>query len=100
MTEEVTQYQEPSEDVLELERKIELLTQARINLRVSPVIFDRLMRQAEFNRVTIEEHCTKIIEDSLNTLVGKATIGSPSAFGDSPTVGRKITAPMNTVTRA
>jgi hypothetical protein len=100
MPEEIVEFTEPSEELLELEKKIELLTQARINLRVTPTVFDRLQKQAEFNSITIEEHCSHILEESLKHQVGKATINAPSNIGG--TVQAKVVAPssVSTVTRA
>ena len=102
MTEEITEEEVVSQEEqerLELERKIELLEQARINLRVTPHLFNRLQRQAEFMGVTIEAHCTKILEDSLNQMIGKPVISSPSKFGTTPASEKKITAPTYQVTR-
>jgi hypothetical protein len=100
MTDTVVEYVEPSEEVLELEKKIELLTQARINLRVSPVTFDRLLKQAEFHNITIEQHCATILEESLKSQVGKAIITGPSTIGK--TAQAKVVGPsfVPTVTRA
>ena len=100
MTEEIDSTREETEEErLELQRKIELLEQARINLRVTPFVFDRLQRQAEFLGLTIEEHCTKILEDSLTQMIGKPVISSPSKFGTTPASEKKITAPTYQVTR-
>jgi hypothetical protein len=89
---------ETEESIEELEKKIQLLELSRINLRVAPVVFDRLNRQAEFKGITIEEHCEQILVDSLNVAVGKPTIAAPS-FGAA--VGRKVGAPQGgLVTRA
>ena len=98
ITEEEVVSQEEQER-LELERKIALLEQARINLRVTPHLFDRLQRQAEFMGVTIEEHCTKILEDSLNQMIGKPVIKAPSKFSNQPTLEKKITGPTYSTTR-
>ena len=97
MTDTVVEYVETSEEVLELEKKIELLTQARINLRVTPVIFDRLQKQAEFLDLTIEEHCINILQESLKTQIGKATITAPSNIGG--VVQERVVGPRGLVTR-
>ena len=100
MPETNVEYTEPTEDVLELQRKIELLEQARINLRVSPNVFDRLLKQAEFYGVEIEEHCVNILEESLKALIGKPHINAPSQVGGaSEFVAKKITAPTYSVNR-
>ena len=84
----------------ELEKRIEFLEKARINLRVTPVMFDRLLKQAEFYGIEIEEHCTNILAESLQQQIGKATITAPSVIGQ--TVQKKVMGPSNvsTVTRA
>jgi hypothetical protein len=84
----------------ELEKRIEFLEKARINLRVTPVMFDRLLKQAEFHGLEIEEHCTNILADSLQQQIGKATITGPSVIGQ--TVQKKVMGPsdISTVTRA
>lgn len=84
----------------ELEEKIQLLELSRINLRVTPVVFDRLNRCAEVQGQTIEEHCTEILVNSLNTQIGKPTINAPSVIGGTPQ--KKIMGPsgVSTVTRA
>ena len=97
MTDTVVEYVETSEEVLELEKKIELLTQARINLRVTPVIFDRLQKQAEFLNLTIEEHCSNILQESLKTQIGKATITGPSTIGG--VVQERVVGPRGLTTR-
>lgn len=85
---------------LELEKKIELLEMSRINLRVTPVTFDRLNKQAEFHGLSIEEHCINILMESLHQQIGKATITAPSVM--TGTVQKKVLGPssVSTVTRA
>jgi hypothetical protein len=86
------------QELEELQKKIELLEMSRINLRVAPSVFDRLLSAAEFSGLTIEEYATNILLDSLNTTVGKATITAPSWL--SGTNQKKVTAPQgNLVTR-
>jgi len=84
----------------ELEQRIELLEMSRINLRVTPNLFDRLLKQAEFHGIEIEEHCVNILQESLSTQIGKATITAPSNIGG--TVQKKVMGPsvVPTVTRA
>jgi hypothetical protein len=87
------------QELEELQKKIELLEMSRLNLRISPNIFDRLLSAAEFSGLTIEEYATNILVDSLNTVIGKATITAPSWL--SGTNQKKVTAPQgNLVTRA
>ena len=83
----------------ELEEKIALLELSRINLRVTPAIFDTLNRQAEFHGLTIEEHCTNILLESLDKKVGAAFISTPSHLSGTET--KKIMGPSitSTVTR-
>ena len=99
MAEITAEYTEPSEEVLELEKKLELLSQARINLRVAPPVFDKLDRQANFHGITIEEHCTNILIDSLNQRIGAPHITGPSKLND--TIQPKIVGPseVSSVTR-
>jgi hypothetical protein len=100
MTEEIDLTREETEEErLELERKIALLEQARINLRVTPHLFDRLNKQAEFMGVSVEQHAVKILEDSLNQMIGKPVINAPSKFSNQPTLEKKITAPTFSTTR-
>ena len=85
---------------IELEKKIELLEMSRINLRVTPVMFDRLNNQAEFHGISVEEHCCNILAESLQQHVGKPTINSPNVVGGM--VQKKVMGPSanSTVTRA
>ena len=91
--EQVQELNTPSaeDEKAELEKRIELLEMSRINLRVTPVIFDRLLKQAEFFGVSVEEHCVTILEDSLVQQIGKATINAPSVIGQ--TVQKKVMGP-------
>jgi hypothetical protein len=100
MAEIAAEYTEPNEEVQELEKKLELLTQARINLRVPPPVFDKLDRQATFHNISIEEHCTNILIDSLNQRIGAPHISGPSKLND--TIQPKIVGPseVSSVTRA
>jgi hypothetical protein len=87
------------EDIQELQRKIELLELSRLNLRLQPSTFDRLLSAAEFSGLTIEEYATNILVESLNTLVGKPTISGPSYLSGTPQ--GKVLGPVgNLVTRA
>jgi predicted HicB family RNase H-like nuclease len=97
--EELQEVTPEEEERLELERKIALLEQARINLRVTPTLFNRLNNQAEFMGLSIEDHCAKILEDSLNQLIGKPVISAPSKFSNQPTLEKKISGPSYSVSR-
>ena len=99
MSEETVEFSEPTPEQIELEQRIELLELSRINLKVSPTLFNRLNNQAEFMGVSIEDHCTKILEDSLNQLIGKPVITAPSKFSNQPTLEKKITGPSFSVSR-
>jgi hypothetical protein len=88
---------QPDEELEELQKKIELLEMSRINLRVTPNVFDRLNKLAEFKGLSVENFCVEVLTDSLNVNVGKPTIVAPS-FGTS--VPKKVTAPMGSVQRA
>jgi hypothetical protein len=90
---------ENEESIEELEQRIALLEQARINLRVSPVLFDRLDKQATFKGLTIEDHCAQVLEESVNTLIGRPTINAPSKFNGKAATERKITGPTYQVSR-
>lgn len=91
--EQVQELNTPSaeDEKAELEKRIELLEMSRINLRVTPVVFDRLLKQAEFFGVSVEEHCVTILEESLAQQIGKATITAPSVIGQ--TVQKKVMGP-------
>ena len=92
--EQMEELQAPSEEdqeKAELEKRIELLEMSRLNLRVTPVVFDRLLKQAEFFGVSVEEHCVTILEESLVQQIGKATITAPSVIGQ--TVQKKVMGP-------
>ena len=91
MPEEEVTLTDLKEEQIELEKKIELLELSRINLRVSPVTYDRLYRQAEFSNITIEEHCVNILAQYLQQQIGKATINCPSTLSGKEVV--KITGP-------
>ena len=99
MPEETVEFSEPTPEQIELEQRIELLELSRINLKVSPTLFNRLNNQAEFMGLSIEDHCTKILEDSLNQMIGKPVITAPSKFSNQPTLEKKITGPSYSVSR-
>ena len=92
----VTETKEDPE-VKELEQKIQELQLSRINLRVSPAMFDSLNRVAELKDKTIEQHCEQILRDSLEVNVGKALISGPSTLSGHKTTSVK--GPTYSVTR-
>jgi hypothetical protein len=74
-----TPTQTPEEQELkELETRIQFLEQERINLRVAPVIFDKLLRCAELAGLSIEDYAVGVLVSNLETAIGKPTISSPS----------------------
>lgn len=66
------------QELKEIEERIEFLEKERINLRVAPFVFDRLLKQADFYGVSIEDHCVSILLESLDENVGKPSITGPS----------------------
>ena len=82
---------EPDAEVVEMEQKIDLLENARIVIRVSPPVFDRLNREAEFHDTNIESWCHQILQEHLSQLAGKPFISGPSRVSGVSAV--KITGP-------
>lgn len=76
----------------ELEAKIARLDLSRINLKVSPGIYDRLEKQAEFHKRSIEDHCIQVLVNQLETKIGQTFISSPSMLSNQQ-VTEKISAP-------
>lgn len=66
------------QELKELETRIQFLEQERINLRVPPVIFDKLLKCAELAGLTIEDYAVGVLVSNLETAIGKPTISSPS----------------------
>ena len=97
MPEEQVTLTDLKEEQIELEQRIDLLESSRINIRVCPVIFGRLQQQAEFLGLTIEEHCSNILQESLKTQIGKATITGPSTIGG--VVQERVVGPRGLTTR-
>lgn len=81
-----------------VEDKIFTLENSRIILNVSPALFDKLSFQAEFHKLSIEEHCEQVLRNSLEKGVGAAMISAPSQMSGSTDV-KKITGPTFSVTR-
>lgn len=76
---------EPNAEVQEIEQKIDLLSQERINLSVTREVYGKLEQQATFYGRTIEEHCLQVLGDHLQVLIGKPHIGGPSILSGNKT---------------
>lgn len=72
----------------QIEEQIQQLSNTQITINVSPAILDRLLRKATFVGLTLEEHVTGIVCNSL-----EGDIGSPVITGPSSAKSRKITGP-------
>lgn len=90
----------PEQSEEDIERMIDMLENSRLNLRLPNNVFDALLRQAEFKKMTVEDYATSILKDSLETKVGAAWITTPSKFGNTPATTQKIGAPTYSVTRS
>ena len=82
---------QPDPEVQEIEQKIDLLSQERINLSVTREVYGKLEKQATFYGRTIEEHCLQVLGDHLQILIGKPHIGGPKTLSGQPTA--KVTGP-------
>ena len=67
------------------------LDEAVVPLRMPHTIFNKLLKAAEFNGLTLEKYCMYRLVQTLETKVGGATIDAPSAFSGAET--QKITGP-------
>ena len=74
------------------------LENSRTILNISPALFDKLNFQAEFHKISVEEHCEKVLRQSLELGVGSAMISSPSQMSGQEDL-KKITGPTFSVTR-
>jgi hypothetical protein len=81
-----------------LEDKIFTLENSRIILNVSPALFEKLNFQAEFHKISFEEHCENVLRQSLEKGVGSAMISAPSQMSGQDDI-KKITGPTFSVTR-
>ena len=69
------------------------LDEARINLRLTNQLFDRLVKAAQFNKFpSVEDYCIYILTQSLQTKIGAANIDAPSY--QNGIEARKISGPM------
>jgi asparagine synthetase A len=75
------------------EEKLAQLELSRINLRVTPAIFDRLLKIAELKGQTIEEYSEQVLRDSLQGTIGTPIIGGPSRLNGENSV--RVTGPSN-----
>ena len=97
--EEVSLPSEEDKELQELEARIDLLQQERINLRVPPALFDRLLKVAEFKELAIEDYCVEVLRDSLEVAIGKPTITAPSKLSGHAQNKTKVSGPTFSVTR-
>jgi hypothetical protein len=74
------------------------LENSRIILNISPALFDKLNFQAEFHKISVEEHCENVLRQSLERGVGSAMISAPSQMSGQEDL-KKITGPTFSVTR-
>ena len=82
----------------QIEDQIFTLENSRIILNVSPALFDKLNFQAEFHKLSMEEHCENVLRQSLEKGVGAAMISAPSQMSGSDDI-KKVTGPTFSVTR-
>lgn len=83
----------------EIEAKIELLENSRINLKVPNHVYTAIERQSEFKNLSIEEYCIQTLTEALETKIGTPWITGPSTFGKTPVVKTKISSPTYQVER-
>lgn len=88
---------EADPEELELQKKIADLEMSRINLRVSPAVFDQLNRMAELKGQQIEDYCVELLRNSLSEKIGQAFINKTSQLNGAP--AEKITGPTFSVRR-
>ena len=74
-----------------LEDHIVTLDEARINLRVTPKLFDQLYGLATHQKKEVEAYCIEVLKASIETTVGAPTITGPSIIGGHSF--KKITGP-------
>lgn len=75
----------------DLQEKIQELELSRINIRVSPAVFDRLLKIAELKGLSIEEYSAQTLRDSLDEKIGGPIITGPGKLNGSD--AQKITGP-------
>lgn len=67
------------------------LDEARINLRVTPKLFDQLYGLATHQNKEVEDYCVEVLKESIETTVGAPTITGPSLLGGQPM--KRVTGP-------
>ena len=67
------------------------LDEARINLRVTPKLFDVLYSLASHQHKQVEDYCVEVLQESIETTVGAPTITGPSSLGGQPF--KRVTGP-------
>ena len=73
--------------------EIKELELSRINLRVTPAVFDRLRKVSELKGQSIEDYCEDVLRNSLDGTVGSPIIGGPSRVNGGNTM--RVTGPSN-----
>jgi hypothetical protein len=82
---------QPDPDQKAFDDHLVKLDEARINLRVSPKMFDRLYGLARHQNKEIEDYCVEVLTESLESTVGAPTISGPSSLGGQPV--KRVTGP-------
>ena len=77
--------------------EIKELELSRINIRVTPVIFDRLRKIAELKGLSIEQYSAEVLQESLDGKVGLPIISAPSKLNGQESM--KVTGPSFTTRR-
>ena len=94
-TEEVVVLETDSKQEIDYETKIKMLENSRLNIVLPNAVHAQLNDQAEFRGKTIEEYCTEILKNTLQTTAGAPIITGPSNLSGKNVIGRKITGPSN-----
>ena len=74
------------------EKDLQKVEQAKLVLQLTPAIYSRLASQAKFLGVSLEEHATKVLTESIDIAIGKPLITGPS-FVSGQDVKKKVTGP-------
>ena len=70
------------------------IDEARLVLRITPSIFDRLAQAATFHQhKSVEDYCIQKLIETLTTKIGAASINSPSQLSGNGGI-KKITGPQ------
>ena len=84
-----------TDEEIDYETKIKMLENSRLNLSLPNAVFAQLNVQAEFRGKTIEDYCSEILTQTLQTTAGAPIIMGPSNLSGKNVAGRKITGPSN-----